>query len=187
MVGFFLIISGINASNGLAALVLLLLYAILVYSLIAVCWFMRAFAEITESVKATNKALQLTFERNIADAEENHRKEAEERAAAAKAEEEKLEAEIAAAEAARKKRFDDYWESHQEEAKALIAKKKEVWRNVPQLLSHACLCAGRLDAYSHFLSSGSWNRNALWHNFFSCRMLVVVTCRAAERSESAPV
>ena len=62
-----------------------------------------------------------------------------------------------------------------------------VWRNVPQLLSHACLCAGRLDAYSHFLSSGSWNRNALWHNFFSCRMLVVVTCRAAERSESAPV
>ena len=125
MVGFFLIISGINASNGLAALVLLLLYAILVYSLIAVCWFMRAFAEITESVKATNKALQLTFERNIADAEENHRKEAEERAAAAKAEEEKLEAEIAAAEAARKKRFDDYWESHQEEAKALIAKKEE--------------------------------------------------------------
>ena len=68
-----MIISGINASNGLAALVLLLLYAILVYSLIAVCWFMRAFAEITESVKATNKALQLTFERNIADAEENRR------------------------------------------------------------------------------------------------------------------
>lgn len=112
--------------NGfLTAALSLIVYVSVVYCLLASCWFMHAFAEITESVKATNKALQLTFERNIADAEENHRKEAEERAAAAKAEEEKLEAEIAAAEAARKKRFDDYWESHQEEAKALIAKKEE--------------------------------------------------------------
>lgn len=125
VVGLFLLFSEMHYANGLVVLVMLLLYAILIYSLIAVCWFMRAFAEITESVKATNKALQLTFERNIADAEEKHRKDAEAKAEKAKAEADKAAAEAAAAEAARKKRFDDYWDSHQDEAKALIAKKEE--------------------------------------------------------------
>ena len=105
---------------------LLPLYAIIIYTLLAVCWFMYAFAEITESVKETNKALQLAFERNIAEAEERHREEAEARDEEAKAEAEKTAAEAEAAEAARKKRFDDYWETHAEEKAALLAKKREM-------------------------------------------------------------
>ena len=112
--------------NGfLTAVLSLIVYVSVVYCLLAACWFMHAFAEITESVKATNKALQLAFEHNIADAEEEHRKEAEAKAEKAKAEADKVAAEAAAAEAARKKRFDDYWDSHQDEAEALIAKKEE--------------------------------------------------------------
>ena len=86
---------------------------------------MHAFAEITESVKATNKALQLTFEHNIANAEEEHKKAAAAAAESArKALAEKKAAE-AEAEAARKKRFYDYWQAHAEEKAALLAKKNE--------------------------------------------------------------
>ncbi len=124
-VGFFVLMSGLKYANERETLLYVMTFAIIIYSLLAVCWFMYAFAEITESVKETNKALQLTFERNIADAEEKHRKDAEAKAEKAKAEADKAAAEAAAAEAARKKRFDDYWDSHQDEAKALIAKKEE--------------------------------------------------------------
>ena len=86
---------------------------------------MHAFEEITESVKATNKALQLTFEHNIANAEEEHKKAAAAAAESARkalAEKKAVEAE---AEAARKKRFYDYWQAHAEEKAALLAKKEE--------------------------------------------------------------
>lgn len=98
---------------------------LIAYCLLASCWFMHAFAEITESVKATNKALQLTFEHNIANAEEEHKKAAAavaESARKALAEKKAAEAE---AEAARKKRFYDYWQAHAEEKAALLAKKNE--------------------------------------------------------------
>ena len=116
--GFFALMSGLKYANERESLLYLMTFAIIIYSLFAACWFMYAFAEITESVKETNKALQLTFERNISVAEEKHKKEAEAAAEAARrASEEKK--------AARKKRFDDYWEAHAEEKAALLAKRAE--------------------------------------------------------------
>ena len=124
-VGFFALMSGLKYADGGETLLYVMTFAIVIYSLFAVCWFMYAFAEITESVKETNKALQLTFERNIAEAEERRREEAEARDEEAKAEEEKAKTEAEAAEAARKKRFNDYWEAHAEEKAALLAKRAE--------------------------------------------------------------
>ena len=111
LIFFFAFILELLDDGFLTAVLSLIVYVSVVYCLLASCWFMHAFAEITESVKATNKALQLTFEHNIANAEEEHKK-----AAAAVAE---------SAEAARKKRFYDYWQAHAEEKAALLAKKNE--------------------------------------------------------------
>ena len=109
----------------LIAVLSLITYCAVVYCLLASCWFMHAFAEITESVKETNKALQLTFERNISVAEEKHKKEAEAAAEAARRASAEKNAAEAAEKVARRKRFDDYWEAHAEEKAALLAKRAE--------------------------------------------------------------
>lgn len=114
LIFFFAFILELLDDGFLTAVLSLIVYVSVVYCLLASCWFMHAFAEITESVKATNKALQLTFEHNIANAEEEHKK-----AAAAAAES------ATKALAERKKRFYDYWQAHAEEKAALLAKKNE--------------------------------------------------------------
>ena len=125
LIFFFAFILELLDDGFLTAVLSLIVYVSVVYCLLASCWFMHAFAEITESVKATNKALQLTFEHNIANAEEEYKKAAAavaESARKALAEKKAAEAE---AEAARKKRFYDYWQAHAEEKAALLAKKNE--------------------------------------------------------------
>ena len=123
--GFFALMSGLKYANERESLLYLMTFAIIIYSLFAACWFMYAFAEITESVKETNKALQLTFERNISVAEEKHKKEAEAAAEAARRASAEKNAAEAAEKVARRKRFDDYWEAHAEEKAALLAKRAE--------------------------------------------------------------
>lgn len=120
-----------HASGG-AVLVLFLAYALIVYCLLASCWFIQAFAEITESVKHTNEILQIAFAGNIAEAKEKAKKDAEleaekERIAAEKqAEAERILAEERCALAEEKEqRHKAYWEEHTEEMSALIAKKRE--------------------------------------------------------------
>lgn len=61
ILAFIVMVSTLNSLNGLGALLVVILYVILVYDLLALCWFMYAFAEITESTKKTNEALRLTF------------------------------------------------------------------------------------------------------------------------------
>lgn len=120
-----------HASGG-AVLVLFLAYALIVYCLLASCWFIQAFAEITESAKHTNEILQIAFAGNIAEAKEKAKKDAEleaekERIAAEKqAEAERILAEERCALAEEKEqRHKAYWEEHTEERAALIAKKRE--------------------------------------------------------------
>lgn len=121
-----------NGVGFLLVLLLLLSYALIVYALLASCWFIQAFAEITESVKHTNEILQIAFAGNIAEAKEKAKKDAEleaekERIAAEKqAEAERILAEERCALAEEKEqRHKAYWEEHTEERAALIAKKRE--------------------------------------------------------------
>lgn len=121
-----------DASGG-AVLVLLLAYALIVYCLLASCWFIQAFAEITESVKRTNEILQIAFADNIAEAKEKAKKDAEveaekERIATEKqAEAERILAEEKRALAEEKaERHKAYWAEHADERAALLAKRREV-------------------------------------------------------------
>lgn len=47
ILAFIVMVSTLNSLNGLGALLVVILYVILVYDLLALCWFMYAFAEIT--------------------------------------------------------------------------------------------------------------------------------------------
>lgn len=116
VVGLFVLMSGLKYADDGEILLTILLFAIIIYSLFAMCWFMYAFAEVTESVKATNRALQLTFEQNIVAAEEKQKEDAE---------------------AMQEKRFDDYWEAHAEEAATLLAKREEAQNALASLSDHA--------------------------------------------------
>ena len=94
-----------DASGG-AVLVLFLAYALIVYCLLASCWFIQAFAEITESVKQianstkqTNEILQTAFAGNISEEKKKaHKLLLAEAEAARIAAEKKAEAERIAAE-----------------------------------------------------------------------------------------
>lgn len=109
-----------DASGG-AVLVLLLAYALIVYCLLASCWFIQAFAEITESVKRTNEILQIAFADNIAEAKVKAKKDAEKQAEAERilAEEER------ALEEEKAERHKAYWAEHADERATLLAKKRE--------------------------------------------------------------
>ena len=138
-----------DASGG-AVLVLFLAYALIVYCLLASCWFIQAFAEITESVKQianstkqTNEILQTAFAGNISEEKKKAHKlllaeaeaariaaekkaEAERIAAAKKAEAERILAEEKRALAEEKaRRHKAYWAEHTEERSALLAKRRE--------------------------------------------------------------
>ena len=120
-----------HASGG-AVLVLFLAYALIVYCLLASCWFIQAFAEITESVKRTNEILQIAFADNISEAREKARQEAESKAKAERiiaekqAEAERILAEEKRALAEEKaKRHKAYWAEHADERAALLAKRRE--------------------------------------------------------------
>lgn len=138
-----------DASGG-AVLVLFLAYALIVYCLLASCWFIQAFAEITESVKQianstkqTNEILQTAFAGNISEEKKKAHKlllaeaeaariaaekkaEAERIAAEKKAEAERILAEEKRALAEEKaRRHKAYWAEHTEERSALLAKRRE--------------------------------------------------------------
>ncbi len=138
-----------HASGG-AVLVLFLAYALIVYCLLASCWFIQAFAEITESVKQianstkqTNEILQTAFAGNISEEKKKAHKlllaeaeaariaaekkaEAERIAAEKKAEAERILAEEKRALAEEKaRRHKAYWAEHTEERSALLAKRRE--------------------------------------------------------------
>ena len=138
-----------HASGG-AVLVLFLAYALIVYCLLASCWFIQAFAEITESVKQianstkqTNEILQTDFAGNISEEKKKAHKlllaeaeaariaaekkaEAERIAAEKKAEAERILAEEKRALAEEKaRRHKAYWAEHTEERSALLAKRRE--------------------------------------------------------------
>ena len=138
-----------HASGG-AVLVLFLVYALIVYCLLASCWFIQAFAEITESVKQianstkqTNEILQTAFAGNISEEKKKAHKlllaeaeaariaaekkaEAERIAAEKKAEAERILAEEKRALAEEKaRRHKAYWAEHTEERSALLAKRRE--------------------------------------------------------------
>ena len=135
IVAIALLVTGVKEfeyASGGAILLLLLAYALIVYCLLASCWFIQAFAEITESVKRTNEILQIAFADKIAEANEKAQKDAEleaekERIAAEKqAEAGRVLAEERRALAEEKEqRHKAYWEEHAEERKALLAKKEE--------------------------------------------------------------
>ena len=127
-----------DASGG-AVLVLFLAYALIVYCLLASCWFIQAFAEITESVKQianstkqTNEILQTAFAGNISEEKKKAHKlllaeaEAARIAAEKKAEAERILAEEKRALAEEKaRRHKAYWAEHTEERSALLAKRRE--------------------------------------------------------------
>ena len=138
-----------DASGG-AVLVLFLAYALIVYCLLASCWFIQAFAEITKSVKQianstkqTNEILQTAFAGNISEEKKKAHKlllaeaeaariaaekkaEAERIAAEKKAEAERILAEEKRALAEEKaRRHKAYWAEHTEERSALLAKRRE--------------------------------------------------------------
>ena len=127
-----------DASGG-AVLVLFLAYALIVYCLLASCWFIQAFAEITESVKQianstkqTNEILHTVFDGNISEEKEKAHKlllaeaEAARIAAEKKAEAERILAEEKRALAEEKaRRHKAYWAEHTEERSALLAKRRE--------------------------------------------------------------
>lgn len=113
-----------HASGG-AVLVLFLAYALIVYCLLASCWFIQAFAEITESVKHTNEILQIAFAGNIAEAKEKAKKDAELEAEKERIAAEKQAEERCALAEEKEQRHKAYWEEHTEERAALIAKKRE--------------------------------------------------------------
>lgn len=138
-----------DASGG-AVLVLFLAYALIVYCLLASCWFIQAFAEITESMKQianstkqTNEILQTAFAGNISEEKKKAHKlllaeaeaariaaekkaEAERIAAEKKAEAERILAEEKRALAEEKaRRHKAYWAEHTEERSALLAKRRE--------------------------------------------------------------
>lgn len=127
-----------HASGG-AVLVLFLAYALIVYCLLASCWFIQAFAEITESVKQianstkqTNEILQTAFAGNISEEKKKVHKlllaeaEAARIAAEKKAEAERILAEEKRALAEEKaRRHKAYWAEHTEERSALLAKRRE--------------------------------------------------------------
>lgn len=127
-----------HASGG-AVLVLFLAYALIVYCLLASCWFIQAFAEITESVKQianstkqTNEILQTAFAGNISEEKKKAHKlllaeaEAARIAAEKKAEAERILAEEKRALAEEKaRRHKAYWAEHTEERSALLAKRRE--------------------------------------------------------------
>lgn len=121
-----------NAVGFLLVLLLLLSYALIVYALLASCWFIQAFAEITESVKHTNEILQIAFADNISEAQEKARQEAESKAKAERiiaekqAEAERILAEEKRAlEEEKAERHKAYWAEHADERAALLAKRRE--------------------------------------------------------------
>ena len=118
--------------RGAAALLMLLGFALLIYALLATCWFMYAFAEITESTKATNAALRLAFAQELTEEERRQQAEAQIKEAAAReaalqqaAQERAAQEAEEARKAERKRRYDAYWSAHADEWNALNAKKKE--------------------------------------------------------------
>ena len=114
-----------------ATLLILLGFALLIYVLLATCWFMYAFAEITESTKATNEALRLAFAKKLTEelrqqAEAKAKADAAREAALQKAAQERAAREAEEArKAERKRRYDAYWSAHADERNALNAKKEE--------------------------------------------------------------
>ena len=118
ILAFIVMVSTLNSLNGLGALLVVILYVILVYDLLALCWFMYAFAEITESTKKTNEALRLTFAKQITTEQEKQQEKKREEEARKKAEEEARMMES-------KRRYDAYWETHAEERNSLLAKREE--------------------------------------------------------------
>lgn len=122
----------LEGMNAIGVLLMLLAYGLILYALLAGCWFIQAFAEITESVKRTNEILQTAFAEPLAKEEERLRKmaEAEEAAKQAKqerqAEEQRIrEEEQQAREAEETQRREAYWAEHPEERTALLAKRRE--------------------------------------------------------------
>ena len=128
--------------NGLGFLLVFLLlssYALIVYALLASCWFIQAFAEITESVKKitdstkqTNEILQTAFAENISEEKKKtHKLLLAEAEAARIAAEKKAEAErvLAAKQRAifeeKQQRYKAYWAEHADERAALLAKRRE--------------------------------------------------------------
>ena len=129
ILAFIVMISTLDNLNGLGALLVVFLYVVLVYDLLALCWFMYAFAEITESTKKTNEALRLTFARQSfsfsfirESASRSPKKAIEEKN---RKEEERKKAEEEARTMESKRRYDAYWETHAEERSSLLAKREE--------------------------------------------------------------
>lgn len=126
ILAFILIMAGIlDGLNSAGALLAIILYAALVYDLLALCWFMYAFAEITESTKKTNEALRLTFAKQITMEQERQQEEKNAIEEKNRKEEEQKKAEEDAQAMERKRRYDAYWEAHAEEKSSLLAKREE--------------------------------------------------------------
>lgn len=125
ILAFIVMISTLDNLNGLGALLVAFLYVVLVYDLLALCWFMYAFAEITESTKKTNEALRLTFARQISTEQEKRREEKKAIEEKNRKEEERKKAEEEARTMESKRRYDAYWETHAEERSSLLAKREE--------------------------------------------------------------
>lgn len=126
ILAFILIMAGIlDGLNSAGALLAIILYAALVYDLLALCWFMYAFAEITESTKKTNEALRLTFAKQITMEQERQQEEKNAIEEKNRKEEEQKKAEEDAQAMERKRRYDAYWEAHAEEKNSLLAKREE--------------------------------------------------------------
>ena len=129
---FQFILEAMEYQDGIVAFLLFIAYGLIVYVLLATCWFMYAFAEITESTKKTNEAMRMAFSRSIYE-EEQKKREAEEARKAyeyqqqVKALEEQRRRETEEAEIKRQKEESRkaYWAAHIEEKNALIAKRDE--------------------------------------------------------------
>lgn len=125
ILAFIVMVSTLNSLNGLGALLVVILYVILVYDLLALCWFMYAFAEITESTKKTNEALRLTFAKQITTEQEKQQEEKKAIEEKKREEEARKKAEEEARMMESKRRYDAYWETHAEERNSLLAKREE--------------------------------------------------------------